>query len=102
MGIRVRQYRVLESLIGMAEKNDVAYNITWDSHEGGYTAFNGPVKIAVLGTNHHQGLYRNGVAVYEPIPREQWGLHFTSPSLPVAMIEAILASLPAEAIPKKV
>ncbi len=71
--------------------------IIYDRVVGGYAAFDGSLKVAVVTTSHHLGLFRNGQAIYEAMPRESWTVHWTSPSLPVALIEVVIASLPAEA-----
>lgn len=78
-------------------ENAPPIEITWERKIDGYSAFLGPLKVAVLGTRHDQGLVRNGAVVYEPTPRETWALHFTSPSMSIVVLQAILASLPAEA-----
>ncbi len=71
--------------------------ITWERFLTGWLAYLGPLKVAVLGTKHDQGLVRNGAIIYEDMPRETWGLHFTSPQMSVTLLQAILASLPVEA-----
>ncbi len=71
--------------------------ITWEHTINGYSAFCGPLKVAVLGTKQDQGLVRNGVIIYEPMACDTWGLHFTSPQMSVTLLRAILDSLPTEA-----
>lgn len=71
------------------------HEITWDSYEGGYTAFCGEKKVAVMGTANYQGFYKDGQAVYGKVPRDHWALHFTSPIMSVALLRAVLASLDA-------
>jgi hypothetical protein len=68
----------------------------YDRTIDGYAAFNGPFKLAVITTKHHQGLSRNGVTVYEPMPHSSWSIHFTSPAMPIEDLQAIVASLPTE------
>lgn len=73
--------------------------ITWEPCLGGYIGWDGERKVVVLGTSHDQGLVRGGRVIYEPVDRSGWGLHFTSPVVSLVVLEAILASLPSEAIP---
>lgn len=78
----------------------MAYEITWEAIRGGYAAFLGERKLAVLGTTHDQGLVRNNQIIYEAMPRDQWGIHFTSPAMSLALVSAILASVPTGALPQ--
>lgn len=71
-------------------------NITYDTAVGQLVAFDGPLKIAVIGTHDNRGLMREGVPILEPIGRENWGIHFTSPSVSLEVLEALLTSLPKE------
>ncbi len=82
----------------MAEEIEVV----WEPCLGGYLAYVGTLKIAVLGTNQDQGLVRNGATIYEAMAAEHWGLHFTAPSLSVALLRALLDSLPTEPCPLSV
>ncbi len=68
--------------------------ITWERTIDGYVGYLGHLKVAVLGTRQHRGLFRDGVAIQELMLRSDWGIHFTSPSMPVALVLAILDSLP--------
>ncbi len=74
-------------------------NVTWEPCLGGYLAYVGTLKIAVLGTNQDQGLVRNGATIYEAMDPAHWGLHFTAPSLSVALLRALLDSMPTEPCP---
>ncbi len=47
-------------------------------------------KLAVLTTSHHAGLYRNGTGIAEPLPKNQWQIHWTSPSMNALEAAAIL------------
>lgn len=71
--------------------------ITFERCLEGYIVWRGALKVGVLNTKHNQGLMRNGVVIWEPQPRSDWGLYFTSPNMPVALIEAIMKALPTEA-----
>lgn len=73
------------------------YDITWDRSAGGWAAFHGPKKIAVINTSDDRGLRREGRVIHEAMPRSSWTIHFTSPALHVDLVTAVLASLPAEA-----
>jgi hypothetical protein len=52
---------------------------------------------AILYTKHHTGLTRNGGVIYEPMEKESWSIHWTSPSLSVDVVKAVAATLPLEA-----
>lgn len=69
-----------------------------DTLGDGYVAFRGACdlgdKLAVITTKHNKGLAKNGVTVMEDIPRAEWQIHWTSPSFPLGLIEAVLAALP--------
>jgi hypothetical protein len=71
--------------------------ITTDTVGEGYAIFCGPLKVAILTTRHNQGLVKNGIPIMEAMERSSWSLHFTSPSMRVELIAAILAALPTEA-----
>ncbi len=81
--------------------------ITWERTVAGYIAwlgapatdgdiYHGLKKLAVLSTKQNKGLSRDGVVIYEPQPREEWGIHYTAPAMPAGLTAAILASLPTE------
>lgn len=73
--------------------------IFYDKCVGGYAAYRGPDdKVAVISTTHHQGLFKNGLAIYEPMAREHWTIHWVNPMMHVDLVEAVMASLPAEAL----
>ncbi len=71
--------------------------ITWVKTTEGWTAFDGNYKVCNMGTSSNNGLSRNGVMLREPIPRESWCLHFTSPAVSLVLLAAVLASIPVEA-----
>lgn len=71
--------------------------ITWERNNEGYMAWSGALKVAVLSTKHNLGLMREGRVILEPMDRSSWGIHFTSPAMPVDLIAAIIASIPTEA-----
>ena len=71
--------------------------IVWDRVVGGYAAFAGPLKVAVITTSQNAGLVRNNVVIYEAMPKEAWTIHFTSPGMHIDLVRAVLDSLPADA-----
>ena len=73
--------------------------ITWDSTTDGYAAFLGPLKVCTLTTKHDQGWQKNGQIIWEAMPREHWSIHWTAAGLNLALVEAVIASLPKEASP---
>lgn len=81
--------------------NGLGYDITWEATLGGYNAFLGNLKVAVIGTRQDQGLFRNGITIYEDVAREEWGIHFTSPSMPITLVKAILDSVPPTSKPSQ-
>jgi|GEM_PF-6716752 len=76
-------------------------NITWEPQPEGYKAMNGPHLVARLTTRTHKekpGV--NGfVVVWEDMKREDWSIHFAAANLPLALVQATLASLPSVASP---
>jgi hypothetical protein len=68
--------------------------ITYDNATGQIVAFVGPLKVAVITTHHYQGLVKNGVPVFESLPREAWTIHFTSPVMDLDVLESLVKSLP--------
>ena len=80
----------------------MSVNITWEPQLGGYSAWNGDKKVAVMGTSTQEtGVVQNGVAVHKGLPPEQWGIHFTNPNVTVELLRAVLADLPTEAVPQE-
>ncbi len=73
--------------------------ITFDRVRGGWVVFRDGGKVGVLDAEHFQGLVRNGEAIYEPMPRESWAIHWCSPVLSVPLMKAVLDSLPSEVPP---
>lgn len=89
--------------------------VTWDRVAGGYAAFIGDKKVAVLHTKDQMqnprspenkekltkeqlGSFLEGGLIPEVAqPKESWALHFTSPSQNVETLKAIIESIPAEA-----
>lgn len=71
--------------------------IVWEKTIDGYHAFNDTLKVAVLSTKHNKGLAREGVVQFEALKEHEWGIHFTAPAMSVALISAIISSLPTEA-----
>ena len=70
--------------------------ITFEQITAGYAAYQGPLKLAVITTSEHRGLFRHGRMIYEAMPREAWSIHWTSPSQSISVVEAVLAALPTE------
>lgn len=67
--------------------------IKFDSTSEGYVAYKGPdQKVAVITTKHHQGMSKEGRAVYEDMDKPSWTIHFTSPQLSLELVEAVLGS----------
>ena len=66
----------------------------------GHAIFRAPDdKIAVVGTSHHEGYAKDGLALVSPIKRKGWRIHFTSSSMTVEECRAAIAlvdSLPEE------
>ena len=51
---------------------------------------------AVVTTSHHQNMYKNNQVHYELMPTESWSIHFTSPAMPVDVVNAIMSGIPKE------
>jgi hypothetical protein len=73
--------------------------ITAEPTVNGYRLFNGPFLVATVNTLHDKGLRRDGAVIYEPLPRESWTVHLCAPSLSVADLQTIAASIPETAAP---
>lgn len=73
-------------------------DITFDGVVGGYAVFKDKIfKVGVLTTQHHRGLFKDGVALYQSIPRDAWTIHWCSPIMSVdeaAAVVAAVATLP--------
>src|SRR5271156_5976051 len=67
----------------------------------------GGFSLANITTKHHRGpedtpegqvgTSRGGDVVYDPLPRKDWRLHFTSPEMTLEEVAAIVAAYPQEA-----
>ncbi len=66
---------------------------------GGYLIWDGIHHIGNLSTNHHQGLFRNGGAIHESLPRKAWSIHWTSPYIRVEVMKAVLEKIPENPLP---
>ncbi len=68
--------------------------ITSEAISFGYAIFKGPlelgIKLAVLVTNHHAGLYRNGLGLCEPHQRDMWNIHWCNSSMKVEEAAAVI------------
>jgi len=68
--------------------------LTHDTTADGFVFFKGPLKIATVTTRYDAGVVEKGVIKMQPLPRSGWTIHFTSPQMPIELVEKIVAALP--------
>ena len=72
-------------------------HIRYEKLPEGYRVYDGPLLVGILYTSHHRGAIKDGQVLYEPMPRDSWNIHWTSPQVSLPLLEAVLQGLPADA-----
>jgi hypothetical protein len=78
-----------------------AVKITSEAISFGFAVFRGGSKLAVVTNEHFTGLRRGDIGICEPLPREQWSVHWCSPSMPCDEAVAVAKFIEALPMPEK-